>query len=247
MDMAVSNLFKHKAFFQMRSSRGSCNHHPDYHTFHRGYESKRIENLRSVGVTDINELCMKCLEPFMVYTISQFVKEETEPIDSIRVYAFMHQDKFPLDIDYDFHNIFSIKLDNPNFCLHTLSSNSEMTIHPIDTRLFDEPFYIHIDVYFEFMTPMARNFEALNWVRYIESRNEIEEEEEESDEEEEPYTPPVETYRQDCCVVCLESKPNILYLDCMHIAICDSCDRLKKTGRNNCDVCRAEISKRVKI
>ena len=57
----------------------------------------------------------------------------------------------------------------------------------------------------------------------------------------------METYRQDCCVVCLEAKPNILYLDCMHIAICDSCDRLKKTGRKNCDMCRAEISKRVKI
>ena len=65
--------------------------------------------------------------------------------------------------------------------------------------------------------------------------------------EEEPYTPPIETYRQDYCVVCLESKPNILYLDCRHIAICDSCDCLKKTGRKNCDVCRAEISKRVKI
>ena len=70
--------------------------------------------------------------------------------------------------------------------------------------------------------------------------------EEESDEEE-PYTPPVEMYRQDCCVVCLESKPNILYLDCTYIAICDSCDRLKKTHRKNCDVCRAEISKRIKI
>ena len=61
------------------------------------------------------------------------------------------------------------------------------------------------------------------------------------------YTPPIETYRQDCCVVCLESKPNILYFDCMHIAICDSCDRLKKTGRKNCDVCRAEISRKIKI
>ena len=183
MDMAVASLFKHKAFFQMRSSRGSCDHHPDYHTFHRDYKSKRIENLRSVGVTDINELCMKCLEPFMVYTISQLVKEETEPIDCIRVFAVMHQDKFPLDIDYDFHDICSIDLDNPNFCLHTLSSNSEMTIRPIDTRLFDEPFYIYIDVYFEFMTPTAREYVALDWVRYIESRNEIEEEEEE-------YSPP---------------------------------------------------------
>ena len=66
-------------------------------------------------------------------------------------------------------------------------------------------------------------------------------------ENEEEYTPPIETYRQDCCVVCLESKPNILYLECKHIAICNSCDRLKKTERKNCDVCRTEISRRIKI
>ena len=70
-----------------------------------------------------------------------------------------------------------------------------------------------------------------------------------STDEEEEYTPPIETYRQDCCVVCLEAKPNILYFDCMHIAICDSCDRVKRTARarKNCDVCRAEISRRIKI
>ena len=50
-------------------------------------------------------------------------------------------------------------------------------------------------------------------------------------EKKEEYTPPTETYREDRCVICLESKPNILYLDCMHIAICNSCDCLKKTGR----------------
>ena len=70
--------------------------------------------------------------------------------------------------------------------------------------------------------------------------------EEESDEEE-PYTPPIKPYREDCCMACLESKPNILYLDCLHIVICDSCDRLKKTDRKNCDVCRAEISRRIAL
>ena len=64
-------------------------------------------------------------------------------------------------------------------------------------------------------------------------------------DEEEPYTPPIKPHREDRCVACLESKPNILYLDCLHIAICDSCDRLKKTGRKNCDMCRAEISRRI--
>ena len=71
----------------------------------------------------------------------------------------------------------------------------------------------------------------------------------ESTGEEEEYTPATETYRQEKCVISLEDPPNILYLDCMHIAICDSCDRMKsKTSlRLTCDLCRAEISRRIKI
>ena len=70
--------------------------------------------------------------------------------------------------------------------------------------------------------------------------------EEESDEDE-IYIPPTETYREDYCVICLEEEPNILYLDCGHIAVCDRCDRSKKTGRKNCDMCRSEILERIKI
>ena len=64
---------------------------------------------------------------------------------------------------------------------------------------------------------------------------------------EEEYSPPTETYRQSHCVICLEAKPNILYLDCKHIAVCDSCDRLKETMRYKCDMCRRRVFERVKI
>ena len=73
MDMAVANLFKHKALFRMNCPRWRDDDHPDYRRFYREYRSKPIENLRSLGVTDINELCLKCLEPFMVYIISKLV------------------------------------------------------------------------------------------------------------------------------------------------------------------------------
>ena len=142
----------------------------------------------------------------------------------------------------DGHDLVSISLDNPKLCLHVLSSNSESTIYRIEKQLLDKPLIIMVYTYFGFLTPIGRESAALEWAQYIQSRNEVE-------EEEEQYTPPIETYRQDQCVVCLESKPNILYLDCMHIAICDSCDHVKRTARarKNCDVCRTEISKRVKI
>ena len=64
-----------------------------------------------------------------------------------------------------------------------------------------------------------------------------------------PLPPPIETYRQEKCVICLEAPPSILYLDCMHIAVCVPGDRVKsKTSlQSTCDVCRGEISKRIKI
>ena len=64
-----------------------------------------------------------------------------------------------------------------------------------------------------------------------------------------PIAPPVEPHREDHCVACLEAKPNIFYLDCLHIVICDTCDRMKSktSSQSTCDVCRAEIFKRVKI
>ena len=64
-----------------------------------------------------------------------------------------------------------------------------------------------------------------------------------------PIAPKVEAFKEDCCVICLEAKPNILYLDCLHIAVCDSCDNLKidPSLSTNCDVCLAKIFKRIKL
>ena len=62
-------------------------------------------------------------------------------------------------------------------------------------------------------------------------------------------SPPEETYIQKHCIICLEAKPNILFLDCMHVAICDVCEEQKRETRLQltCDVCRSMISKRIKI
>ena len=222
MDMVLANLFKHKMSFKMGFVRYIAEHNSEYSTFYRNYISKRIKNLRDIGVTDINELRTKCLEPFIVYIISQIVVEETEHIERISVVVALGEDNLIADLHNDFHAMCGVELYNPKRYLHELSLNNEMITEPIEKRLSDKPFFFNVIVHFLIPTPLNREIE-------------------------EPYTPPIETYRQDCCVVCLESKPNILYLDCMHIAICDSCDRLKKTHRKNCDVCRAEISKRIKI
>ena len=45
--------------------------------------------------------------------------------------------------------------------------------------------------------------------------------------------------KEDDCVVCFENKPNILYTECMHFAVCTSCD--KKGDFKSCPLCRKKI------
>ena len=47
------------------------------------------------------------------------------------------------------------------------------------------------------------------------------------------------TIKEDDCVVCFENKPNILYTECMHFAVCTSCD--KKGDFKSCPLCRKKI------
>ena len=47
------------------------------------------------------------------------------------------------------------------------------------------------------------------------------------------------TIKEDDCVICLENKPNILYTECMHFAVCTSCD--KKGDFKSCPLCRKKI------
>ena len=41
------------------------------------------------------------------------------------------------------------------------------------------------------------------------------------------------------CIVCLENKSNILYLDCLHVCVCNVCDSKGKFKK--CPLCRTKI------
>ena len=244
MDMAINNLFKHKVHFKISSEECDTDE-PYLDSKGRQYDSNHIENLESIGVCNANDLCLKCLEPFVVHIISTMVHEEREHIDKISVRAgFMSlvdgwdDDPF-FDPEYD---LLRYSLDNPKYCLHLFSLNSETSIYSFPEHLLEGPFVLFVHVYSYFIPPHMREEYINNWVESmrVERRIPI---------EENYYTPPNETFRQDRCVICLESTPNILYLECMHIVVCDSCDRMKRTERlrKNCDVCRSEISRRIKI
>ena len=218
MDMAVANLLKHKIRFKL-SSKGDDQYEP--HTY------ERYRHYVSPGLRDIGRVDATIFKPFVYYLLSKVLHEDQDIIiDEVMVTVSV----FGLGEDEE-RGLMQYRFEAPQDYPELFFTHSEVQTRPFPEHLINQPFFIWVDV---------KCYYISDWLREYLNRRE------ESDEEE-PYTPPIETYRQDCCVVCLESKPNILYLDCMHIAICDSCDRLKKTGRKNCDVCRAEISRRIKI
>ena len=235
MDMAIANLFKHKVHFVISGELHDTNE-PHLYSKGRQYISNPIENIEIIGVSNANDLCLKYLEPYIVHIISTIVHEERNHIDSITVtVTLMERSGEYYDYDYD---LVQYTLDNPKYCIHLFSSTNETSIYSFPEHFLNEPFCIYVNALFYFILYHLRELEVMNWVASVREAH-----------EEYYYTPPDETFRQDRCVICLESTPSILYLDCMHIAVCNSCDRMKRTVtlRKNCDTCRAEISRRIKI
>ena len=224
--MAVSNLLKRKINFRLTHEE---NH---YRSKELQYTSMLINKLNR-GDQPMYWVYMNSIRPFIVHFISTFVTEESERINHISVSVEWGRVREGV---YRFADtMMTMLLKNPKVGIQQFPSNTNPTIYNVFPPGMNESFKIKVIFSIGIPTILPDRW------------REEEEIDEEEEMEEEPYTPPVETYRQDCCVVYLESKPNILYFDCMHIAICDSCDPLKKTGRKNCDVCRAEISRRIKI
>ena len=59
------------------------------------------------------------------------------------------------------------------------------------------------------------------------------------DDEVEDYKPARKTILEQECVICFENKSNILYLDCLHVCVCNVCD--SKGRFNKCPLCRTKI------
>ena len=218
--MAVSNLLKQKIRFSLIDQTSNpIDGGSHYKGYH--YRSGIIDHRKNIGVNHTNELYAKT-KPIIHYILSTMQRYTEE----LRVLCHVNQWEAIIKIhliqeeDRADYIIDSIKYEDVKGGFN--QSEGEITWHGNHPRnLIDDKFSIDVEAFVYYRI----------FIRI----------------EKEEYTPPTETYREDYCVICLESTPNILYLDCLHIAICDSCNRLKKTSRNNCDVCRAEISKRIKI
>ena len=60
-----------------------------------------------------------------------------------------------------------------------------------------------------------------------------------SEDEDEDDEPARKTITEPECIICFENKPNILYLECMHLCVCNSCDIKGKFHK--CPMCRTRI------
>ena len=58
-------------------------------------------------------------------------------------------------------------------------------------------------------------------------------------DEDEDNKPARKTILEQECVICFENKSNILYLDCLHVCVCNVCDSKGKFKK--CPLCRTKI------
>ena len=204
MDMTVASLFKHKVRFELSGNESNW-YEPLIPNKGYHYLSNWIENGESVGIRSACDLFIDKLKPLFLHIISTIYHEAEMEISSIDITVNV--------TDYETYDDFDIvKYEFTSAPNDAITNYSRSWVYPFPEGLLNNKFYIYIQSYVYMVDDYVRQMNAYY-------------------EEDELYTPPVEPHREDCCVVCLESKPNILYLDCLHIVICDSCDRLKKTGR----------------
>ena len=152
-------------------------------------------------------------------------------ISSIFRIIFVYEDK-----EEDFYLFISI-MEIPNWdeveYKHSIFSNSEKTKLAIEYILSKKSYdYVFIEA--KMTTKYYKNM-SLNIY-----------EEEDDEEEHVDYLPPLELpFFQDKCVVCLEYKPHILILPCLHICHCITCD--EEGLMNKCPMCREKIDRKIVI
>ena len=80
--------------------------------------------------------------------------------------------------------------------------------------------------------------------RFLSFYNNEDEDEDEYENEEIPAI--IEnSFSSDNCIICLKLKPNILNFPCLHLSLCEECEKI---GRFiNCSICRIKIERKVKI
>ena len=228
MDMAINNLFKHKVRFELCGHDSSWDE-PDVPNKGYHYSSPWIENGESVGIRSACDLYIDKLKPLFLHIISTMYHEAEMEISSINITVSV--------TDYEECNDYDIvKYEFTSAPNDVITNYSRSWVYPFPEGLLNKKIYIGIESYV-FM--VDDNVREMNAYYEEEAENGIIE----------PLGPPEETYEQERCVICLESTPNILFLECGHIALCEDCEKRKRSSNLSelCDVCRSPVSRRLRI
>ena len=235
MDMAIANLFKIKLPFR------PCGHDTDWdepYLPNKGYHyvSKTIENAESVGIRSACDLYIGKLKPMFMYIISTMFHEAEMEVGSATITVNI------VECEGEFDQYEIVKYEFASASPGDNITNYTSWVYPFPEELFRKKFSIYVEAYVYYVDDNVR---ALN--AYYEEQSRLAEEEERSCVNELP--PPEETFREDKCVICLESTPSILFLECGHIALCEECEKRKRYSNlpGSCDVCRAPVSRKLRI
>ena len=60
-----------------------------------------------------------------------------------------------------------------------------------------------------------------------------------TEEEDDEYIRLRKTITETECIICFENKPNMLYIECLHLCVCNVCDTKGKFYK--CPMCRTKI------
>ena len=66
-----------------------------------------------------------------------------------------------------------------------------------------------------------------------------------NDEESGPPKPLEKTFKFDQCVICLDRKPDVMFINCNHMCVCNECEKTHPSTK--CPYCRAKVSRKLLI
>ena len=170
MDMVVANLLKRKINFYLTYEENR------YREKKLQYTSMVINKL-NIGGRPHWWVYMNSIRPFIVHFISTFVTEESERIDYIGIFVkwlILREGRDTFE-----GTVIIMSLKNPKVGIQQFPSNPDGRVCFFEQSTMNESYKIEVVFIIGMPTIMPDGWR-----------------EEESDEEE-PYTPPVETYRQD--------------------------------------------------
>ena len=173
MDMAVANLFKQKIRFEL-TEQGVDIEEPTLFMTYRYYRSTGLENVKSLGINNVNDLSTVHCKPFILYVLSKIIHEDhIIPINNITIIVGVADVQ-----EHDNYELTRYRFEWPLNSPELFFTNSDIDSTSFPKRLLNERTYVFVDVkcyyYCESLREEVRFRRAFNYDRYWQYRYPIE-------------------------------------------------------------------------